>query len=113
MNKIKTTEQMEKIFEETKLTTKVLSGLEFGDKGQCDFALFKNMNYWVKNGVCLFYNTPVKTDYQESFLVGYAEMRQGNYVAVAFRWVDSLEELTKIYESIIDEPIDKPFGEEI
>lgn len=89
----------------TILTTGILQNLEFEDVGQSKFKLFENMNYWVKNGICLFYNTPVKADYQESFYVGYAEMRQGEYVAVAFRWIDNLEELTKIYESIVFKPI--------
>ena len=38
--------------------------------------------------------------------IGYAEMRQSKYVAVAFRWIDSLEELTQIYESIIQSSIE-------
>jgi len=89
----------------TKLTPSVLKGLEFVDKGKCPFELFKNMNYWVKNGICLFYNTPVAKDYQEKFYIGYAEMRQGQYVAVGFKWIGTMEELTEIYESIIGKPI--------
>jgi hypothetical protein len=92
----------------TLLTTGVLQELNFKDIGKCEFELFENMSYWVKNSICLFYNTPVKTDYQYSFYVGYAEMRQGKYVAVAFRWIDSVEELTQIYESITRKKIDEP-----
>ena len=84
----------------TALTKDILESIDFKDKGKCDFEHFENMSYWVKNGICLFYNTPVKTDYQESFYIGYAEQRQGKYVAVAFRWINNLEELTEIYESI-------------
>jgi len=64
------------------------------------------MHYWVKNSICLFYNTPINTVWQDSFNIGYAEMRQGRYVAVAFRWIDSVEELTQIYESITRKKID-------
>lgn len=92
----------------TLLTTGVLQELNFKDIGQSEFELFENMSYWVKNSICLFYNTPINTDWQDSFLVGYAEMRQGKYVAVAFRWIDSIEELTQIYESITRKKIDEP-----
>ena len=92
----------------TLLTTGVLQELNFKDIGQSEFELFENMSYWVKNSICLFYNTPINTDWQDSFLVGYAEMRQGKYVAVAFRWIDSVEELTQIYESITRKKIDEP-----
>jgi hypothetical protein len=58
------------------------------------------MPYWVKNGVCLFYNTPIQLGCENNFYIGYAEMRSGNYHAVTFRWIDSEEELISIYESI-------------
>lgn len=89
------------------LNPRVLERLGFKDNGQSKFETFENMSYWVKNGICLFYNTPINTDWQDSFLVGYAEMRQGAYVAVAFRWIDSVEELTQIYESITKECINE------
>lgn len=82
------------------LTTAILDELGFKDNGQSKFELFEEMSYWVKNSICLFYNTPISKDHQDSFLVGYAEIRQGKYVAVGFRWIDSVEELTQIYESI-------------
>lgn len=84
----------------TVLTTDIIQELGFKDNGKCEFELFEGMNYWVKNGICLFYNTPIIEDYQKSFYIGFAEMRQSKYVAVAFRWIDSEEELTQIYESI-------------
>lgn len=90
----------------TILSTDILKELEFKDNGKCDFQLFENMNYWVKNNISLFYNTPIKTDYQEHFYIGYAEQRQSKYVAVAFRWIDSVEELTEIYESITQKKIE-------
>jgi len=92
----------------TLLTTGILKELDFKDNGKCEFELFENMNYWVKNSICLFYNTPISTDHQDHFYIGYGEMRQGKYVAVAFRWIDSLEELTQIYESIIQKKIEEP-----
>jgi hypothetical protein len=91
---------------EIKLTTDILKELGFKDNGQCKFELFESMGYWVKNSICLFYNVPI-SNYQDSFYIGYAEMRQGKYVAVAFRWIDSLEELTSIYESITQKLITK------
>jgi len=101
--KIKTRKRKKKIM--TILTTDILKGLDFKDNGKCEFPFFENMSYWVKNGVCLFYNTPIKTDYQESFYIGYAEQRQGKYTAVAFRWIDSLEELVVIFEGITMSPV--------
>jgi len=89
----------------TLLTTTILDEFGFEDKGQCTFKFFEGMCYWVKNGICLFYNIPTHTNYQDSFYIGYAEMRQGEYVAVAFRWIDSVEELTQIYEHILKKPI--------
>jgi len=90
----------------TMLTTSVLKELNFKNIGKCEFELFDNMNYWVKNGICLFYNTPISEDYQDSFYIGYAEMRQSKYVAVAFKWINSKEELSQIYEAIIGVKID-------
>jgi len=92
----------------TELTTSILNELGFNDNGQSKFELFEGMSYWVKSGVCLFYNTPVNEDFQDSFYIGYAEMRQGKYVAVAFRWINSLEELTQIYEGITRKLITEP-----
>lgn len=84
----------------TLLTTTILDKLKFKDNGWSPFESFERMNYWVKNGVCLFYNTPANTHMQDSFYIGYAELRQNKYVAVGFRWINTLEELIKIYESI-------------
>lgn len=92
----------------TLLTTNNLLELDFKDKGQCTFELFEGMNYWVKNGICLFYNVPINKYDCNSFYVGYAEMRQGKHVAVGFRWIDTVEELTQIYESIIQKSITEP-----
>ncbi len=83
----------------TLLTVEILRELEFENR-ECNFEFFKDMAYWVKNGICLFYNPLEISSIDNKFYIGYAEMRQGKYVAVAFRWIDSLEELTEIYESI-------------
>ena len=92
----------------TLLTTGILEELGFKNVGQNKFDLYEKLHYWVKNGICLFYNTPVKTDYQESFLIGYAEIRQGKYIATTFKWIDSEEQLTQIYEAIIGKKITEP-----
>jgi hypothetical protein len=92
----------------TLLTTDVLQELGFKNIGQSEFELYDNLHYWIKNGICLFYNTPVKTNYQESFLIGYAQMRQGKYIATTFKWINSEEQLTQIYEAIIGKKIDEP-----
>ena len=84
----------------TLLTTAILEEFGFKDNGQSKFELFEHMHYWVKNSICLFYNPTNETDWQDSFYIGYAEQRQSKYVAVSFRWIDSEEELTQIYESI-------------
>ena len=84
----------------TLLTIGVLKELGFKDIGECKFEGFENMNYWVKNSICLFYNTPINTDDQDYFYIGFAEMRQSKYVAVAFKWINTKETLTQIYESI-------------
>lgn len=89
----------------TILTVNILIEKGFEDIGKCKFKPFENMSYWVKNGICLFYNTPISKDYQEKFYVGYVDMRQGEYFVVAFRWIDSLEDLTNIYESITQKSI--------
>jgi len=88
----------------TPLTPKILQKLGFHDNGNCEFEFFQNMNYWVKNRVCLFYNRPFKKE--DSFYVGYGNMRDGKYIAVGFKWIDSLEELTEIYEAITKLQVD-------
>lgn len=94
--------------ETTLLTVSKLKDLGFSDVGPCPFRHFTGMSYWVKNGVCLFYNVPVKTNWQDSFLVGFASMKQGEYAAVAFRWIRDVETLTSIYEGILGVPINNP-----
>ncbi len=92
----------------TPLTKSLLKKLDFSDVGRCDFKHFENMNYWVKNGVCLFYNVPIQERCESDFYVGYCEMREGEYVAVAFRWIKTFKELSEIYEGITNKFIINP-----
>lgn len=82
------------------LTPKSLKALGFLDNGRCGFDGFENMNYWVREGVCLFYNIPVDKNNQASYYVGYATMNLGIYRAVAFRWISTTKELMAIYKSV-------------
>ena len=88
------------------ITPEILTELGFTNRGKSVFKQYKKMNYWVKNKVCLFYNTPVSEFYQESYYIGYAELNQGKYYAVGIRWIDSVEELTKIYECLTNKSIE-------
>ena len=90
------------------LNKESLNILGFSDKGKCPFKPFEQMHYWVKNGVCLFYNSRKETPFDTSFLVGYAMMNAGKYYAVSFRWIDKVDELKTIYESITNESIYDP-----
>lgn len=59
------------------------------------FQYFQDMPYYVKDSVILFFN---EGDYNEnSFLLGYGEMRQGVYFAVSIRWISTLGELHEGY----------------
>jgi len=63
---------------------------------------FENMHmkYYARNSVMLFMNTPVTRWDKHDFLVGYGEMRCGEYYAVTFRWITKRVDLVKIYESV-------------
>lgn len=84
----------------TYLSPKLLTDLDF--KHIESTTTFDNigMPYYVKNSILLFYNTPIQLGMENSFMVGYGEMRQGKCYAVSFRWIKTLEDLTPIYESI-------------
>jgi len=50
--------------------------------------------YWVKNVVILLYNySPPENTYR----IGYAEMRCGKYHATLCKWIDSVHELQNFY----------------
>ncbi len=87
------------------LSDEILQELGFKDNGLSPFEAYRTMGYWVKNQVCLFYNTS-KVDYQESYLAGYAEIRRGEYTAVSFRWINHLDELSQIYKALTTKVLD-------
>ena len=53
------------------LSTGILTNLMFHDNGKCNFKHFENMHYWVKKGICLFYNYPIQEGEESSFYIGY------------------------------------------
>ena len=87
------------------ITPNKLKALRFHDNGKCEFPLFEGMNYWVRNSVCLFYNTQLQLSNEYTHYIGYAEMRQGKYVAVGFRWINSLEDVVDVYEAVTGKSI--------
>ncbi len=91
--------------EHTPLTAGILKRHGFADIGKCQFEGYENMNYWVHNGVCLFYNTPIQEGLECNFLVGYANMKMGKYYAVNFRGINNLEQLKPIYEALVGTPL--------
>lgn len=74
------------------------SGFKSNEKSPFEFL---RMPYYVKKGICLFYNTPVQIGEENTFLVGYAEMRGGKYHATTFRWIRTLDELERIYDAVL------------
>lgn len=65
----------------------------------------RNMPYYVKDGVLLFYNEGEWN--KNSYYIGYGEMRMGVYGAVAFRWIKTLHELSKVYNAITGNTISR------
>lgn len=58
------------------------------------------MPYYVRNNIVLFFNSPVHEFNINDFYIGYAEMSQGKYYAVAFRWIKTKKELIEIFKAI-------------
>jgi hypothetical protein len=56
--------------------------------------------YYVRESVMLFFNTPVTEWNENSFLIGYGEMKMGKYYAVTFKWIKSPSELITIFNAI-------------
>jgi hypothetical protein len=83
-----------------KLSEKFLisNGFKLNDK--IDIFENRKMPYYVREGVLLFFNIPVTKFNDDSFLIGYGDMRCGIYYAVDFRWISTRSELIKIYEVI-------------
>ena len=60
-----------------------------------------NLPYYAREGVVLFFNTPVTEWNKNDFLVGFAEQKgQKQYTAVTFRWITEKKEVVDIYKSI-------------
>jgi hypothetical protein len=60
------------------------------------FKSYPSHPYWVKDGICLFFN---ESDDRDIYLAGYAEMRMGEYYAVGTRWIRYVHEVQNFYYS--------------
>lgn len=80
-------------------------GFKLLEENESPFENFK-MDYFVKEGVILFFNTPVTEWNENDFLVGYAEMRCGKYYAVAFRWIKEQKDLIEIFKAVKGKDLD-------
>jgi hypothetical protein len=58
------------------------------------------MPYYVKNGIILFFNTPVTEWNENSFLFGIGEMRCGKYHCTVLRWITEVDELRSLFTVI-------------
>lgn len=80
-------------------------GFKLVEESESPFENFK-MDYFVKEGILLFFNTPVTEWNENDFLVGCAEMRCGNYYVVAFRWIKEQKDLIEIYKAVKGKDLD-------
>jgi hypothetical protein len=80
-------------------------GFKLVEESQSPFENFK-MNYFVKEGVILFFNTPVTEWNENDFLVGCGEMSYGKYYAVAFRWIKEQKDIIEIYKAVKGKDLD-------
>lgn len=94
---------------ETRLSFELLEKLYF-NKRDHGFEDLIDMHHFVKKGVFLFYNTPVQLGSEDSFMIGYGEMRRGKYHIVTFRWIHNLGELTDVYESVTGSKVENPIN---
>jgi hypothetical protein len=70
---------------------------------ECPENTFKDLvlPYFAKDAVLIFFNKlEIEWQVNRSFLVGYGDMRSGNYHVVTFRWVTKLSELKEIFKAI-------------
>lgn len=69
---------------------------------------FKNINlpYWVKNGICLFFN---EDQPYYSFYIGYgfSFYDAKGYYAATFRWTNQIDQVELIYKAIIGLDLEK------
>lgn len=89
-----------------KLSPEEIKKLGFRKHEHNEFYLYSetNMGYYVRNGVCLFFNHPENATHNKgSYKIGYAEMVQGEYIATTFRWIETIEQLKQVYEAITNE----------
>lgn len=91
----------------TLLSTTFLQSKDFKlvEENESPFENFK-MDYFVKEGVILFFNTPVTEWNENDFLVGCAEMRCGKYYVVAFRWIKEQKDLIEIFKAVKGKDLD-------
>ena len=62
-----------------------------------------DLPYWVKNGVCLFYN---ESPPENTYLIGQGFSYENLYYAARNRWIDSVHELMNIYFAITGEELE-------
>jgi hypothetical protein len=77
-----------------KITKSWLRNLGFKNITDHKFESYPLHNYWVNNGVCLFYN---ESDERDVYLLGYAEMRMGIYYAVGTKWTEYVHDVQNFY----------------
>jgi hypothetical protein len=95
--------------EKLELSHELLTELGFVQHKATPFEGYELMSYFVKEGVVLFYN-PGRTEYELSdYLIGYAQMRQGKYLAVDFQWIKTADRVIQIYEAIHQKPLVLPW----
>lgn len=75
------------------LTEEVLIALGFSNKNKSVFPHYTGFSYFVKNGICLFYN-PNKQHLFNKYLIGFAEMKEGK--------IHPTQKPVKLYEWILD-----------
>ena len=80
-------------------------GFKLVEENKSPFENFK-MDYFVKEGVLLLFNTPITEWNENDFLVGCAEMRCGKYYAVAFRWIKEQKDLIEIFKAVKGKELD-------
>ena len=73
------------------LNEKYLLSIGFAELQDSKFECM-NLRYHVKNGLCLFTN---EQEGNNSYKVGFAEMRCGKYHLCTLKWIHTIGELTK------------------
>lgn len=86
--------------ETNELSQKVITELGFHPNPS---GIFENiqMPYYVRKGVCLFYNEGQENVYY----AGFAEMRQGKYYSVQIKWIEKVYQLKEFYFALTDQEL--------